>query len=116
MIGNTGTVVDLMAGTGSVAYEFRRNGYTVIASDVMTYSIHHLKTNLLLEQAPPFDGLVNNNVITGEINRYAEVLTYLNTLTPVRGFFRNFHLREFRKSGVNQENTSLRIMPAKLML
>lgn len=95
LIGNTGTVVDLMAGTGSVAYEFRRNGYNIIASDVMTYSIHHLKTNLLLEQAPPFDGLVDNKVIPGDVNRYAEVIAYLNALPSLKGFF----FREFSPDG-----------------
>ena len=38
MIGKTGTVVDLMAGTGLVAAEYRKMGYAVIASDMMTYS------------------------------------------------------------------------------
>lgn len=41
MIGDTGTVADIMAGTGSVALELKKNGYTVVASDVMTYSYHH---------------------------------------------------------------------------
>ena len=29
MIGDTGTVADIMAGTGSVALELKKNGYTV---------------------------------------------------------------------------------------
>ena len=38
LIGDHGTVADIMAGTGSVSLEYRKNGYTVVASDVMTYS------------------------------------------------------------------------------
>ena len=95
LIGDRGIVVDLMAGTGSVAYEYRKKGYTVIASDVMTYSIHHLTTNLSLSQAPPFNGLVINGVIDGESNRYAEVISYLNNLPPIQSFF----YREFSPEG-----------------
>ena len=58
MIGDTGTVADIMAGTGSVALELKKNGYTVVASDVMTYSYHHLVTNLQLDGEPPFTGLI----------------------------------------------------------
>ena len=42
LIGNHGIVADIMAGTGTVALEYRKRGYTVVASDVMTYSFHHL--------------------------------------------------------------------------
>lgn len=46
MIGDTGTVADIMAGTGTVSLELRKKGYKVVASDVMTYSYHHLNVNL----------------------------------------------------------------------
>ena len=97
LIGTTGTVVDLMAGTGSVALEYRKNGYTVIASDVMTYSIHHLRTNLLLSGPPSFeklfeDGILNKTSRTG----YEDVLDYLNGLEPIESFF----FREFSPEGV----------------
>ena len=46
LIGDAGTVADIMAGTGSVSLELRKCGYKVMASDVMTYSYHHLVTNL----------------------------------------------------------------------
>ena len=36
MIGDTGTVADIMAGTGTVSLELRKKGYKVVASDVMT--------------------------------------------------------------------------------
>lgn len=47
MIGDAGTVADIMAGTGTVSLELRKKGYKVVASDVMTYSYHHLKRNTL---------------------------------------------------------------------
>jgi adenine-specific DNA-methyltransferase len=46
-----------MAGTGLFSLALRREGYRVIASDVMTYSYHHLVVNLKLNHAPKFDGL-----------------------------------------------------------
>lgn len=97
MIGPTGTVVDLMAGTGSVALEYRKNGYTVIASDVMTYSIHHLRTNLLLSGPPGFEKLFEDGIInkTGRTS-YEDVLDYLNRLEPIESFF----FREFSPEGV----------------
>ena len=55
IIGRSGTVADVMAGTGSVAAELRSTGYRVIASDVMTYSTHHLVTQILLDDQPALD-------------------------------------------------------------
>ena len=49
------TIVDLMSGTGSVAVSLRQRGYHVIASDMMTYSKHHLVTQLLLNEPPSFE-------------------------------------------------------------
>ena len=96
MIGDTGTVADIMAGTGSVALELKKNGYTVVASDVMTYSYHHLVTNLLLDVTPPFEGLMRAGVIDAKgATPYQEVLTFLNNLTPKQGFF----YREFSPAG-----------------
>ena len=42
------TIIDLMAGTGLFSLALRKQGYRVVASDVMTYSYHHLVVNLLL--------------------------------------------------------------------
>lgn len=96
LIGNTGTVVDLMAGTGSVAVEYRRNGYTVIANDVMTYSLHHLRTNLLLEESPDFDRLFSlGNIGEKESTRYEDVIEYLNAVEPKESFF----FKEFSPGG-----------------
>ena len=79
------SVIDLMAGTGLFSLALRREGYRVIASDVMTYSYHHLVVNLLLNHAPEFVGL-NDFVKSGD-NTYERVLEYLNHLQPEIGFF-----------------------------
>lgn len=85
LIGDSGTVADIMAGTGSVALGLRKNGYKVIASDMMTYSYHHLVVNLLLNESPSFVGI--REVSSGNGTAYENVAQYLNTLPPVKGFF-----------------------------
>ena len=48
-IGNAGTVVDLMAGTGSVALEYRRKGYgTELVAQSLNYEISHKRNNFML--------------------------------------------------------------------
>lgn len=99
LIGKTGTVADIMAGTGTVALELRKAGYSVIASDVMTYSYHHLMVNLCLDSAPSFSGLVNHGAIgKNEVDAYGAVLTYLNCIEPKEGFF----FKEFSPGGTPQ--------------
>ena len=96
MIGDTGTVADIMAGTGSVALELRKCGYTVVASDVMTYSYHHLVTNLQIGEYPTFPGLVADGIIASDsAHPYQDVLTYLNGLKAKQSFF----YREFSPDG-----------------
>ena len=96
MIGDTGTVADIMAGTGSVALELKKNGYSVVASDVMTYSYHHLVTNLLLDGEPEFKGLMDIGVVKSQSTTpYQDVLCYLNALEPKKSFF----FREFSPEG-----------------
>mgnify|MGYP001189976846 CR=1 FL=1 len=94
LIGNNGVVADIMAGTGSVALEFKRHGYSVIASDIMTYSYHHLVVNLLLKESPEFAGI--NYLLLGNKTPYEEVVDYLNSLPPKKGFFFN----EFSPGGM----------------
>ena len=99
LIGKTGTVADIMAGTGTVALELRKAGYSVIASDVMTYSYHHLMVNLCLDSAPSFIGLVNQGVINqNKVDAYEAVLAYLNSIEPKGGFF----FKEFSPGGTPQ--------------
>lgn len=96
MIGNTGTVADIMAGTGIVSLELRKIGYTVVASDVMTYSYHHLVTNLLIGEYPNFSGVATAGIIpSGSPHPYVDVLNYLNGLPEKYSFF----YREFSPSG-----------------
>lgn len=96
MIGDSGTVADIMAGTGSVALELRKKGYTVIASDMMTYSYHHLVTNLTIGCSPDFAELYGHKIISRKTaSPYEEVLDYLNSLNGVQGFF----YREFSPEG-----------------
>ena len=84
MIGKTGTVVDLMAGTGLVAAEYRKMGYAVIASDLMTYSIWHLITQIMMDREPTFDKLKISSCYD---NKYLSVLDYLNKLDTIEGYF-----------------------------
>ena len=96
MIGDTGTVADIMAGTGSVALELKKCGYTIVASDVMTFSYHHLVTNLQISRPPPFKELAKDGTISNHSkNPYQEILTYLNNLEMRYGFFH----REFSPGG-----------------
>ena len=104
MIGEEGTVADIMAGTGSVALELRKNGYSVVASDVMTYSYHHLVTNLKLGDYPAFDGLRNFVPISESETAYYDVLQYLNELKPKKSFF----FREFSPDGEPLNGTPAR--------
>lgn len=104
LIGVSGTVADVMAGTGSVALELKKQGYTVIASDIMTYSYHHLVTNLLLDDYPLFNGL--NSIIEMESKKtpYLSVLDYLNNLQPLEDYF----FREFSPGGSPENGSSPR--------
>ena len=96
LIGEQGTVVDLMSGTGSVALEYRKKGYTVVAADMMTYSIHHLNVNLLLSKSPSFEGLYDAGIIGCEpYERYEATLKYLNKLPGKQSFF----FKEFSPEG-----------------
>lgn len=92
-LGEGGTVADLMAGTGAVSSEFRRLGYRVIASDMMTYSKWHLEVQLLLNRAPSFARIMEE--VGGSGVHYKRVLNYLNGLAPVQGYF----YREFSPEG-----------------
>lgn len=95
------SVIDLMAGTGLFSLALRKSGFRVLASDVMTYSFHHLVVNLKLNSAPSFNGL---NCVLGEGCDYSKVISYLNQLNPVDGFF----AREYSPAGVPQEGCKSR--------
>lgn len=105
LIGETGTVADIMAGTGTVSLELRKAGYKVIASDIMTYSFHHLMVNLQISETPSFSGLIEKAVISETSNSaYVEVLNYLNSLNGIESFFFN----EFSPDGKPSNGTESR--------
>ena len=84
------TVVDLMSGTGSVAVELRKHGYRVIASDMMTYSKHHLVTQLLLNASPSFKKILEYlEVEQKNLSGYEIILNYLNALPEKESYFFN---------------------------
>lgn len=89
---NVHSVIDLMAGTGLFSLALRKHGFRVLASDVMTYSYHHLVVNLKLNGAPSFEGLKD---VLGTKCSYENVLAYLNNLKPINGFF----VREYSPAG-----------------
>lgn len=72
------TVADLMCGTASVARSLKEANYRVIASDIMTYAIHHARVRLLCSTEPAFFSLGLS---------YQEVLDFLNKLHPIEGHF-----------------------------
>ncbi|WP_234949027.1 DNA adenine methylase [Corynebacterium aquatimens] len=71
-------IADPMCGTGAMSATFRSHGHRVMASDLMTYSLHHARVRLLLGAPPPFKGLGKP---------YPEVLSELNSTEPVQGLF-----------------------------
>lgn len=100
-----GTVVDLMAGTGSVSVALRKNGFHVIASDMMTYSKHHLVTQLLMNRPPDFEGLKAHLPEGARAGfGYEAVLAHLNSLPPKKSYF----YREFSPEGTPANGTPSR--------
>lgn len=99
------TVVDLMAGTGSVSLALRKNGFRVIAADMMTYSRHHLVTQLLLNKPPSFLGLKEYLHMADEDEfGYEKVLSFLNNLPLKKSYF----YREFSPEGTPANGTPSR--------
>jgi adenine-specific DNA-methyltransferase len=86
-----GTVADLMCGTASVSAALRGRGYRVIASDLMTFSVHHARVRLKLSRTPPMSRL--------GLGSYPEVLEALNALPPTDGFF----VEEYSPAGAPAE-------------
>src|SRR4051812_17928215 len=84
LVPSGGTVADPMCGTASVSEALRGSGYRVIASDIMTYAVHHARVRLLMGSPPPFSGLGI---------RYSGVLEHLNSIKPSEGlFFREYSI------------------------
>lgn len=81
------TIADVMCGTASVSEALRTSGYTVIASDIMTFSAHHARVRLLLDGSLIFHGLGNVS--------YADVQADLEQIAPIDGLF----VREYSPAG-----------------
>lgn len=91
-------VADLFAGTGSVSAGLKRNGYRVIANDILTHCCVQARAQLLNSPNPPFDTLLGEKPEIQEVtNRfvvqtnYAQVLSYLNQLEGQNSFFYNHY-------------------------
>lgn len=95
-------VIDIMAGTGAVALELRKNGYKVTACDLMTFSYHHCIVALMFTEEPKFHKLKeltskNNqkNSTLFPLSTYESIINFLNNLDPINGYFFN----EFSSEG-----------------
>lgn len=104
-------IIDLMAGTGTVSSELRKNGYSVTACDLMTYSFHHCRVALLFTEDPKFsfakkipENVYKNNNSLLPKTPYQKVIDYLNFLDPNPGYF----FREFCKDGKPKNNNEPR--------
>ena len=78
-------VADPMCGTAAMSFAFAEAGYSVTASDALTFPTVHARTRLLAKKAPDFAGL----------GGYQSVLDRVNNVTPVEGYF----FREFSVGG-----------------
>ena len=97
MIPEGAVVADLMCGTASVAEALRKCGYRVIASDIMTFAVHHAKVRLLLPNAPPFEGIC--------LGEYKKVIDHLNQIDLVEGLF----YKEYSPQGQPENGTKPRM-------
>jgi adenine-specific DNA-methyltransferase len=80
-------IADLMCGTATVSEALRCAGYRVVASDLMTFAVHHARVRLLLDAPPAFTQLGDRS--------YFEVQCELNRLPGVEGLI----FREYSPAG-----------------
>lgn len=94
-------IADLMCGTGSVSEALRIEGYKVIASDIMTFSLHHARIRLLIDSSPDFEGFEGED--------YSAIQNVLNELKPREDLF----FREFSPAGkpANGQNPRMYFTP-----
>ena len=78
-------VADPMCGTAAVALALAKRGYSVHASDSLTFPVIHATVRLLAKEEPEFDAF----------GGYGRALSILNSLPSVEGYF----YREFGASG-----------------
>jgi len=91
-------VADLFAGTGSVSAGLKRNGYRVIANDILTHCCARTRAQLLNSPDPSFDTLLSKQSEVQDVTDrlvvqtgYGQVLSYLNHLEGQTGFFYNHY-------------------------
>ena len=90
-----GHIADLMCGTAAVSGALRRNGFAVIANDIMTYSAHHATVELLFTESPKFEDaadfietyLPKDREELLPLNPYERMIRALNAVPPKRGYF-----------------------------
>lgn len=88
-------VVDLMCGTAAVSSALKEAGYAVTAADVMTFSYHHARVALLLNESPIFENAADFIVEHLPMcersllpqSPYEQMLNCLNNVEPVKGYF-----------------------------
>ena len=89
------TVADLMCGTATVSMELRKEGFSVIANDLMTYSYHHAVTGLKLYKRPNFKFAIDfieryYNPVELDLfghDSYGQMINALSNVRPVKGYF-----------------------------
>ena len=79
------SIADPMCGTASVSVALAHAGYSVTASDALTFPVVHARTRLLVKETPTFEGL----------GGYHAALNWMSDVEPVQGYFH----REFGASG-----------------
>lgn len=103
IVGPRARVADLMCGTSAVSAELRKNGFRVIANDLMTYAYHHARVSLLFTSHPSFEGA--ESFIEEfcpdlcqelfPLTPYEQMLRALGNVPPTSGYFH----REFSPAG-----------------
>lgn len=79
------SIADPMCGTASVSIALARAGFSVTASDALTFPVVHAQTRLLTKEAPAFKAL----------NGYRGALAWMQQMEPLTGYFH----KEFGASG-----------------
>lgn len=113
LIGSSGTVIDLMSGTGAISESLKIMGYSVISNDVMTYSYHHSVVNLQISVIPEFEQLKtyidSNDKIFMNHTNYIRLLSILNNLHPFEGYF----FKEYSEGGSPKNYSNSRLYFSK---
>lgn len=88
---SSGKFTDLFSGTTSVAEHFKKLGFSVTANDFMTYSYALQKAFIESNETPNFETLMRSQGILELETPVLSVLSYLNSLEPVKGYaFHNY--------------------------